>query len=157
MCYPHATNKQQVAKSLKKITINEFTVSGIAFVFGIWNKALNESVINTIFSNFVRCIRLGYKYAVWIPLVSWFYFFVCLQRINQWNRGCNQDTTLLIGSADCHTVQSLLHLSWSNFDKTDWESFSSVNCSQGVRAFVWEAEDQCLNPCSTAFEPGVCS
>lgn len=48
-------------KSLKKITINEFKVSGIGFVFGIWNKALSESMINTVFSDFASYIRLSYK------------------------------------------------------------------------------------------------
>lgn len=36
----------------------------VFFLYGIWSEALNEPVINTVFSNSGRYIRLGYKYAV---------------------------------------------------------------------------------------------
>lgn len=64
------TAVQQETKSLKKITINEFLVPG--FVFGVWNRVLNESGIDSIFSNLVKYIKLSYKYSLCIPPVPLF-------------------------------------------------------------------------------------
>lgn len=84
MCYHCTTNQVRcsVSKTLKKITLNEFTVFGIAFVFGVRNKALNASVISTIFFHFIRHTELNYKYSVQIPLVSLSYFFVYQLSVN---------------------------------------------------------------------------
>lgn len=65
MCYPYATITYAAAEGFKKITICEFVGPNLVFfLFGIWSEALNEPVINTVFSNSGRYIRLGYKYAV---------------------------------------------------------------------------------------------